>query len=753
MIKGVRTSMKITNNSHVKWVPIFLVLLSLELFFEIIPLFVPHVKLFLYAPIIGFLWTMLVIFILLRGMARTTKELQQNKQRLNSIFDSLDVAIWSHDLKADRLLITPGIEKLYGYNLEEFYKDFRLWKKVIHPGDLETINDREQRISRGEVVKSEYRIIRPDGKVRWIQDRGVPTLNHQGQLIDFHSVLFDITDRKESEDRYRSLVEMSPDIVAVIFQEKIDYINQAGAQILGVATPEDVTGESVWGFASKKIYSIFQNLKNDIEKGLERKGIEFELQRPDGAKVFIEVSAMPIIYGGRLATQVVGRDITNRKKAEDTIKHMAFHDSLTGLPNRNKFKLCVNHAISKNKDNALAILFLDLDRFKFINDTKGHSFGDLLLKKVAERLQQSIGSDGLVARYGGDEFIILAENADKQKASQLAQKIIERFSAFFDLDSHTYFITPSIGISLYPTDGTDVETLIKNADTAMYEAKDKGKNNFKFYSFKLAQYSIRKIEMENGLRNALEHNHLRLCYQPQIDLETGRVAGVEALVRWEHPKQGNIPPSEFIPLAEESGLIVPIGKWVLRTACAQNKAWQDAGFEAMPVAVNISVRQFQDEQFVDDVLDILGETGLDPRYLELEITESIMQNIKESTKILNELKEYGISFSIDDFGTGYSSLSYLRKLPVDKIKIDKSFIDDIDIDTHQKAMVKTIIDMGHNLNFKVVAEGIEKLEQVGLLKENGCQIGQGYYFSKPLLVEQIDQYLKMDQTKQSIPSF
>jgi diguanylate cyclase (GGDEF)-like protein/PAS domain S-box-containing protein len=739
--KGEQTAVKNTRNLYGKWMSIFAVLLIAELFIEIIPLFKPDVRFFLYASIIGFLWTMLVNFALLRGMAKAAIELRANKQKLKSIFDSLDVAIWSHDLKADRLLITPGIEKLYGYNLEEFYQDFKLWKKVIHPKDLDAIKEREQRIAMGEIVTNEYRIIRPDGKVRWIQDRGVPTLNNMGQLIDFHSVLFDITDRKESEDRYRSLVEMSPDIIAVIFQKKFYYINQAGCQILGALSPKEILGESVWKFTPDKIYDEFQKLVDGNCKR-ERKTIEIEIKRLDGLNSIVEVSAMPIIYEGRQATQIVGRDITERKKAEKTIKTMAFHDSLTELPNRNKFSSTLNEIITQKKEKELAIFFLDLDRFKQINDTKGHSVGDLLLKKVAEYLQQAVGNNGMVSRYGGDEFIILANNMDKQRASLLAQKILDQFSEVIELERNTYFITPSIGISLYPLDGSDVESLIQKADSAMYQAKENGKNNFQFFSCELANLALRKVELENDLRKALEKKSLQLYYQPQINLETGKMVGVEALLRWKHPKYGDISPAEFIPLAEESGLIVSIGKWVLKTACEQNKAWQNAGFDLIPIAVNISVRQFQDEHFVDMVLCILNSTKLDPAYLELEITESILQNLNESTKILNQLKEHGIGFSIDDFGTGYSSLSYLRHLPLDKIKIDKSFLDHIDGDSHQRTMVKTIIDMGHNLGFTVVAEGIEKLEQVNILKEYACQIGQGYYFSKPLIGEKMNTFLK-----------
>jgi diguanylate cyclase (GGDEF)-like protein len=386
-------------------------------------------------------------------------------------------------------------------------------------------------------------------------------------------------------------------------------------------------------------------------------------------------------------------------------------------------------------------LFIDLDRFKIINDTKGHSTGDVILKEVAKRLQNTVQKEGMVSRQGGDEFIILIENTNKENATLIAQRILDEFLIPLEVKDQEFFITPSIGISIYPTDGNDEETLIKNADTAMYVAKGHGKNKFQYYAANLNVNSIQMMELENGLRKALEQNQLVLHYQPQVELTTGNIVGIEALLRWQHPKLGLISPSTFIPLAEETGLIVPIGEWVLKTACKQNKAWQDAGVQSVPIAVNISVRQLQEDHFVDYVVNVLDQAGLNPKYLELEITESIMQNIDESMIILNQLKEYGVNLSIDDFGTGYSSLSYLRHLPIDKIKIDKSFVDDILYHTTQGVMARTIIDMGNHLQFSVIAEGIEQKEQVEFLQQNECNIGQGYFFSRPLTVDQMEEYL------------
>ncbi|PLR92832.1 GGDEF and EAL domain-containing protein [Bacillus sp. T33-2] len=690
-------------------------------------------------------------FFMLKGIEKTANELQKNRNRLKNIFDSLDVAIWSHDLKNDTLLITPGIEKLYGYSKEQFYQNHSLWYKVIYPEDVSILSHREKVLAKGEAITSIYRIIRPDGEVRWIQDRGIPTLNENGELVDFNSVLFDITDRKESEGRYRSLVELSPDIIAVFSKGKIDYINETGSRLVGASSPEELIGTSIWKFAHPHILEKIPDKELAAEELEDTKNFEFKAVRLDGQFIDVEMSTMPILFEGRPATQVVGRDVTQRKKAEKTIQLMAYHDTLTGLPNRNRFRQHLNDVLQQQENKMLAVLFLDLDRFKIINDTKGHSVGDILLQKVAKRLEQAVQGDGMVSRQGGDEFIILLENLDKPEVTKIAQRILDEFSNPIEINDQEFFVTTSIGISLFPVDGDDEETLIKNADTAMYLAKERGKNNFQFYTSQLHGLSSRKMELENGLRKALEQDQLSLYYQPQVDLETGKIIGVEALLRWKHPDHGFISPLEFIPLAEETGLIVSIGKWVLKTACEHNKAWQKLGLAAIPIAVNISVRQIQDDDFVATVKTILNETGLHPRYLELEITESIMQNIERSTFVLNQLKDLGVKISMDDFGTGYSSLSYLKHLPIDSIKIDKSFVDDIIHHSNQGAMVKTIIDMGHNLKFKVIAEGIENQEQVDFLRKNACGVGQGYFYSPPLPSDKVEKLLYSGLAKNGIP--
>ncbi|ALC92466.1 histidine kinase [Bacillus sp. FJAT-18017] len=666
----------------------------------------------------------------INGIDLTTAELKKNRQRLKNIFETLDVAIWSHDMKSNHLMITPGIEKLYGYSLSDFYEDHELWKKVIHPEDLVVLKERESALEKGKAITSIYRIIRSDGEIRWIQDRGIPT-NEDGKLIDFSSVLFDITERMESENRYRTLVEMSPDIIAVYSRSHIDYINETGAIVFGYNSPKQLIGRPLSRLIPESVLNELRYRALSIDEPDTKISIEFKTERLNGEEISIEMISMPIFFEGRAARQIVGRDISERKKTEETIQQMAYFDSLTGLPNRYRFRTQLIEALQHNPSQAISVLFLDLDRFKIINDTKGHSVGDMLLQGVASRLAHTVAEAGVVSRQGGDEFTIFLRNIDREKTVQIARKILNEFSEPFKINGEEFYVTPSIGISMYPIDGKDGETLIKNADTAMYLAKDRGKNNYQFYTSRLQGLSSRKMELETGLRKALEQEQLALFFQPQVELSTGNIIGLEALIRWKHPIRGMIPPSEFIPLAEETGLIVPIGNWVLRKACEQHTLWRRQGYLPMSISVNISVRQFQDDNFLESVKKILEETEMDPSSLELEITESVMRNIDRSIYILNELHQLGVKLALDDFGTGYSSLSNLKHLPIDTVKIDKSFIDDISTEEDGGAMVKTILNMGLHMGFHVIAEGIERQEQVDYLVASGCTVGQGFLFSQP----------------------
>lgn len=731
-------------SSEPKWFKIIISVMLLIVFNQLL-LYIFHLNhMFLHFSFVTInIFTVIVLLGLMISLRKTTSELRKSNQKLNNIFDSLDVAVWAHDLKSDNLYISQGIEHLYGYNLKEFYHDHNLWRKVVHPDDEHILTERAKLIDQGKPVTSIYRIRRPDGDVRWIQDRGIPTYDDKGNYHDFSAVLFDITEQKEGEERYRGIVELSPDFIAVIRNWKLDFINEAGSKLLGVENPLELFGRSIIEFVStndvRKISDALTEMDHKA-RGINR--FELQIIRIDQKNIDLEMSIMRIPYEGKVATLVVGRDITERKKADEIIHHMAYYDTLTGLPNRNMFKEHLNNRLLNAEDEKLAVLFLDLDRFKVINDTKGHSTGDHVLQLVAKRLSDAVLDEGLVSRQGGDEFLILLNNASNEKIECISQQIINDFSQPLYIEDDEFFVTTSMGISIYPHDGEDQETLIKNADTAMYLAKDRGKNNYQYYNSKLNNSSTRKMKLEVELRKALEKDQLTIYYQPQVELSTRKIIAVEALLRWNSPTYGSVSPAEFIPIAEETGLIVPIGRWVLKKVSEQHKQWKKAGIPSLRVAVNVSVRQMQENHFAQDVKCVIKEYDLNPLELELEITESIMQNIENSTIVLNELKQLGVTLSIDDFGKGYSSLSYLKHLPIDTIKIDKSFVDDICDPANNGSIAKAIIDMGHNLGFTIVAEGIEQEEQAEFLHGNSCEYGQGYFFSKPMPAEDVFLLLK-----------
>ncbi|MFD0681092.1 MULTISPECIES: putative bifunctional diguanylate cyclase/phosphodiesterase [unclassified Paenibacillus] len=426
-------------------------------------------------------------------------------------------------------------------------------------------------------------------------------------------------------------------------------------------------------------------------------------------------------------------ELMSKSKQIDFYSH---HDFLTGLPNRLLFKELCSNALdqsSRHEKPTAAVLFLDLDRFKIINDMFGHTKGDDLLRAVARRLLQHIRSNDIVSRIEGDEFVLLLPDSDREETMLTAQLLIDELSKSFVLEGNEFYVTPSMGISMFPVDGTDVETLVKHADTAMYLAKEQGRNHYRFYTSDMNERMTKQVELEKGLRKALERQELSVHYQPQVDLDSGKITGMEALLRWSHPELGNVSPAEFVPLAEENGMIVPIGEWILRKACLQNKEWLDAGLSPMRVAVNLSARQFQQQNLVDVIARILDDTGMPAQYLDLEITESVaMFNEGLVITKLHDLKSLGIKISIDDFGTGYSSLSYLKKFPIDSLKIDKSFVAHVMHDRDDAEIISMIISMARNLRFSVIAEGVENEEQLQFLREQQCTEGQGYLFSKPM---------------------
>jgi len=465
-------------------------------------------------------------------------------------------------------------------------------------------------------------------------------------------------------------------------------------------------------------------------------------RRRDGS-IFPQEISLTAIEGGGMVCVV--RDITERTYAEEQIKHLAYHDALTGLPNRLLFKDRLTVALShaQRDKTRLAVLFLDLDRFKVINDSLGHNIGDQLLQSVANRIQNGLRDSDTVARLGGDEFTLLLPHLSRSDdAAPIAQKLLEALRQPFLLEGREFLITTSIGISLFPEDGTDAETLIKNADTAMYQAKEQGRDNYQLFNAFVNAKALQRIALEHGLRRALANDELAIHYQPIYDFRAVRITGMEALLRWTHPEMGSIPPSIFIPLAEATGMMQPIGAWAIRTACAQAKEWHDAGFRHLSLAVNLSVTQLQQPDLVSRVREILEQTGLQPRLLELEITESsAMQSPETSIRTLYELKKLGVRISLDDFGTGHSSLSYLKRFPIDTLKIDQSFVRDITSDPDTAAIVTAIIAMAHSLRLKVIAEGVEFSEQAKFLKRYACDQMQGFLIKPPVPAEQFVELL------------
>ncbi|PSB04074.1 EAL domain-containing response regulator [Merismopedia glauca] len=457
-----------------------------------------------------------------------------------------------------------------------------------------------------------------------------------------------------------------------------------------------------------------------------------------------------------LGSQNVGRvwsfqDITERRQTEEIIHYQAHHDCLTGLPNRKQFneRLSQLLAYAHQRQEPLGVLFIDLDHFKVVNDTLGHVLGDRLLQQVVDRLNQCCRSEDMIARWGGDEFTMaLPHIHSREDATAIAQRILEALHPSFELEEHQIRISSSIGISIYPEDGSDADTLLKNADTALYQAKELGRNDYQHYAQALNSQSTQRLALENSLYQALERRELLVYYQPQLDSTTGEITHMEALVRWQHPQLGFISPEVFIPLAEQNGLIIQIGKWVLQTACTQAKAWQVMGMPPMTIAVNLSPRQLKHRQLLQTIKHTLTEIGLEPHYLELEITESAtLQDVDSTRSILTDLQSMGISIALDDFGTGYSSLSYLKQFPFHSLKIDQSFVRDLLTNHQDVAIVEALLALGRGLNIRVIAEGVETVELKNLLETLGCYYMQGYYFSRPLPSEEATKVLMLKGSK------
>ncbi|GAK51569.1 sensory box/GGDEF family protein [Candidatus Moduliflexus flocculans] len=561
---------------------------------------------------------------------------------------------------------------------------------------------------------------------------------------------------EKSEARYRIVLESVPDPILVYDMEnRVEYLNPAFSRVFGWTLAE-CQGQML-DFIPEEFCTEYRFIIEKINAGETVSGMETQRFKKDGGRIDISLSGAGFFdQSGNLWGRVMTlQDITVRRKTEEEIKFLAYHDALTGLPNRKAFYDRLEDNILQSQGQAggkrrrhshskWALIFMDLDRFKNINDTLGHEVGDALLRIVAERLRESVRKSDFVFRLGGDEFtIILNALHDATDVIKIAQKIRKAVAQPCLIQKHSLYVTISLGISLYPDDGNDVENLVKKADMAMYAAKEE-KEGYRFFTEEMNQKALERMNLESSLRRALQENQLMLYYQPLVD-EHHRIVGTEALLRWKHPQLGLVSPGKFIPIAEETGAIVPIGKWVMQAACQQTAQWHQMGFRDFYVSINLSSRQFREPDLVEVVMHVLEMSGLPPHCLKLEVTESgIMDNPEEAALKMQQLRERGVHFSIDDFGTGYSSLSYLKRFPIDTLKIDRSFVTDATTNIDDQEIIKTIIAMAHSLHMNIVAEGVETREQEEFLAYHGCQMMQGFFFGRPMTAESFEELLQRE---------
>ena len=674
-----------------------------------------------------------------RRRAETAR--QQSEEKYRVIFDYAPVGIYQST--RDGMIVTANLAlaRMLGYDVEDLLTRNLERDIYFDPSQREELIRSFEPFGYANNVELRWR--RKDGTSIWVQLTAHAIRSPLGTTY-FEGFVYDITERKHAEEarahaeetlrKQSAAMTASMDGIGIL-DGRLDftYANDSLAKLYGYPGPEEMIGRNFCDLYEpheqvRLITSIMPQVQQEGRWRGEATGL-----RADHVNFPQEMSLTAISNDGIVC---VVRDITERTYAEAQIKHLAYHDALTNLPNRLLFKDRLSVALSHahREGTSLAVLFLDLDRFKVINDSLGHNIGDQLLQAVAARIQACVRDSDTVARLGGDEFtILLPRLLRSQDVAPVANKIIEAVRYPFHIEGREFFITTSIGISVYPEDGSDAETLIKNADTAMYQAKELGRDNYQLFNAFVNAKALQRIALEHGLRKALANDEFEVHYQPIFDLRTNRITGMEALLRWDHAQMGSIPPATFIPIAEATGAMAPIGAWALRQACRQAKEWHDAGHRTLSLAVNLSVTQLQQSDLVDIVRSVLEETGLPARLLELEITESsAMHSPETSIRVLYELKKLGIRISLDDFGTGHSSLSYLKRFPVDTLKIDQSFVQDTTSDPDAAAIVTAIIAMAHSLRLKVIAEGVEFTEQANFLRRHACDQMQGYLVTPPV---------------------
>jgi diguanylate cyclase (GGDEF)-like protein/PAS domain S-box-containing protein len=672
---------------------------------------------------------------------RAEEKLREAEQRYRTLVEQIP-AVTYIDLTDDlgtSVYTSPQIEQMLGYTPEEWHEN-KLWPERLHPDDRERVLAADERFeASGEPFSEEYRLIAKDRSVVWVLEEAVLVRGEAGEPLYWQGVMYDITERKEAEGRLkaseaelRALFEAMDDVVFEI-DVRGRYLKIAPTNPSLLYRPrEDLLGKTLHEvLPAEKAEELHSHIRRSLESRKTEK-VEYSLLI-EGREVWFEGTITPL---SEESVVFVGRDITERKVLEEQLAYQALHDPLTELPNRILFTDRLRQALSraKRRHQGIAIMFMDLDNFKVVNDSLGHQTGDRLLKLVSKRISDLLRPEDTVARLGGDEFVFLLEDTDAAGASYVAERILEELRAPFTLGRRQFFVTASLGITVGEGNEKHAAELLRDADLAMYRAKHSGKARYAVFEETMNARALERLELEHGLRRAVERNEFVVHYQPEVALATGKVVGFEALVRWDHPERGLLPPEQFVPLAEETGLIVPIGEVVLEEACRQAKEWhQQRPSDPPAMCVNLSARQFREPGLADTVARIIDEAKLDPRHLFLEITEStVMSDASATAATLEELHNLGVRAIIDDFGTGYSSLSYLERFPVDYVKIDRSFVGGIGKHSRAETLGSAIISLAHTLGLKVIAEGVETEEQFDHLRELGCDLAQGHFFASPL---------------------
>ena len=670
---------------------------------------------------------------------------RERARQVRLLLDSTEEGIYGIDTAGNCTFVNPACLRMLGYHHEQdvLGKDMHDLTHHSRP-DGSPYAKQDCRVHGGTVLRGEK--VHSDQEVHWRADgTSFPVeywarpIVREGRIDGAVVTFMDISERLQASAQTHKLslaLEQTADAVTITDPSgRIEYVNPAFEAVTGY-TPEEAVGRTdEFLHSGQHDESFYQQIHDTVNAGEVYRDVVIN-RRKDGALYYEEKTITPVKDHNGVVRHVVstGKDITERMENEQRLHYLANHDVLTGLPNRALLTERLDHALNLLRgDNPLGMLFLDVDRFQVINDTLGHPAGDALLKQLAVRLQHCVGRGDTVARLGGDEFAVLVEaGANTDNLAHLGQAILGALGEPFVVDGHPYFVTASLGISVAPIDATDAATLLKYADIAMYRAKELGRNRYHFYSAELGNQVVRRLRLESRLRVALEQKHFQLLYQPQVDVRTGRIVGFEALLRCNSPELDLVEPEQFIPILEETGLILPLGQWALETACRQVMEWSDVG-EDLRIGVNVSGRQFGDPGFIYRLDHVLAATGLAPERLELEITEStIMRDDPNTMRVFRELASRGVRIAIDDFGTGYSSLSYLKRFPIDTLKIDRSFVRDVPRDGDDATIVQTILAMAGTLDLEVVAEGVETDEQFAFLGDYGCDLVQGWLFGHPM---------------------